>query len=139
MGQWQSNWLIRPPAGKPLAATASCRDGLERLACSLLENVRGGETTVRNAASCGRRRECDPDGTPELALPRRRWPFLRVTKMLEERKSALLLLINFALLIALLVAAYYGALTVLWQIDVLKLSFVLILLFFGTAFGITFN
>jgi hypothetical protein len=39
----------------------------------------------------------------------------------------------------LLVATYYGALTVLWQVDVLKLSFVLILVFFGTAFGITFN
>ena len=59
--------------------------------------------------------------------------------MLEARKSALLLLINFALLITLLVASYYGALTVLWQVDVLKLSFVLILLFFVTAFGITFD
>src|SRR5689334_4452415 len=59
--------------------------------------------------------------------------------MLEERKSALLLLINFVLLITLLVAAYYGALTVLWQADVLKLSFVLIVLFFLTAFGITFG
>ena len=59
--------------------------------------------------------------------------------MLEQRKSALLLLINFALLIALFVATYYGALTVLWHIDVLKLSFVLILLYFATAFAITFN
>jgi hypothetical protein len=58
---------------------------------------------------------------------------------LEERKSALLLLINLALLIALLVASYYGALAVLWQVDVLKLSFVLILLYFATAFAITFN
>jgi hypothetical protein len=59
--------------------------------------------------------------------------------MLEERKSALLLLINLALLVSLLVASYYGALTVLWQVDVLKLSFLLILLYFATAFAITFN
>jgi hypothetical protein len=59
--------------------------------------------------------------------------------MLEERKSALLLLINLALLVTLLVATYYGALAVLWQVDVLKLSFVLILLYFATAFAITFN
>jgi hypothetical protein len=59
--------------------------------------------------------------------------------MPEERKSALLLLVNLALLVVLLIAAYYGALTVLWRADVLKLSFVLIVLFFATGFGIAFN
>jgi hypothetical protein len=59
--------------------------------------------------------------------------------MREEGKSAVLLLINLALLVTLLVASYYGALTILWRIDVLKLSFVLILLYFATAFALVFN
>jgi hypothetical protein len=59
--------------------------------------------------------------------------------MTEDGKSALLLLINLALAGALAAAWYYGALAVIWQADVLKLSFVIIGLFFVTAFAVTFD
>ncbi len=55
------------------------------------------------------------------------------------RKTAFLLLINFALLGALFAAWYYGALAVIWQADALKLSFLVIGIYFVTAFAATFS
>jgi hypothetical protein len=93
-----------------------------------------GPSAIRDAARAG-----DDFGRLELPAIPGATSHRTGDAMLEERKSALLLLINFALLVVLLVAAYYGALTVLWRADVLKLSFVLIVLFFATGFGIAFN
>ena len=59
--------------------------------------------------------------------------------MTDARKSALLLLVNLALLGALFVAFYFGELAMIWRVDVLKLSFVIIGLYFATAFAITFD
>jgi len=57
----------------------------------------------------------------------------------SARKSALLLLIDLALCGALFAAWYYGWLAVIWQADALKLSFVVLSLFFLAAFGHTFG
>ena len=57
----------------------------------------------------------------------------------SARKTAFLLLINFALLGALGFAGYYGWLTAIWQADALKLSFVVIGIYFVTAFAATFS
>ena len=57
----------------------------------------------------------------------------------SARKTAFLLLINFALLDALFAAGYYGWLTAIWQADALKLSFVVIGIYFVTAFAATFS
>ena len=57
----------------------------------------------------------------------------------SSARKALLLLINFALLGALFAAWYYGALAVIWQADALKLSFLVIGIYFVTAFAATFS
>ncbi len=55
------------------------------------------------------------------------------------RKSAFLLLLNLMLLGALGAAWYYGLLTTIWRVDVLKLSFVIIIVYFLTAFALCFD
>ncbi len=55
------------------------------------------------------------------------------------RKSALLLLINFAILGALFAAWYYGVIERIWLADQLKLSFVVIALYLLTAFASIFS
>ncbi len=62
-----------------------------------------------------------------------------VTTIPSESKTALLLLLNFILLGALFGAGYYGWLTAIWQADALKLSFVVIGIYFVTAFAATFS
>jgi hypothetical protein len=54
-------------------------------------------------------------------------------------KSAALLLFDLMLVGALGAAWYYGWLTTIWNLDALKLSFVIIPAFFATAFAITFD
>lgn len=56
---------------------------------------------------------------------------------MPERTSALLMLINVALLFALGVAAYSGWLAMIWHADVLKISFIIIPAFFITGFGLS--
>lgn len=57
----------------------------------------------------------------------------------SARKSALLLLIDLALCGALFAAWYYGWLAVIWRADALKLSFVILPIFFLTAFGLALD
>ena len=59
--------------------------------------------------------------------------------MTAEHRSALLLLVNLLLLLALGFAFYWGILSRIWDADALKLSFVIIGLYFVTAFAITFD
>ena len=62
-----------------------------------------------------------------------------VTIISSERKTALLLLLNLVLLGALGFAGYYGWLTAIWRADALKLSFLVIGIYFVTAFAATFS
>ena len=59
--------------------------------------------------------------------------------MMPERKSAVLLLINVALLCALGWAGYHGYFVFLWKTDFSKLSFVILAVYFVTAGFVTFN
>lgn len=56
--------------------------------------------------------------------------------MMRERKSAVLLLINVALLCAFGWAGYHGDLATIWHADALKLSFIIMPLFFIAGFGL---
>ena len=58
---------------------------------------------------------------------------------MPERTSALLLLINAALLFALGMAAYLGYFAFLWHTDASKLSYLIIAIFFVTVGFVTFN
>lgn len=62
-----------------------------------------------------------------------------VSNASSARKSALLLLLNLCLLGLLFWASYVGELAMIWQADVLKLSFVIVGLYFVTAFALTFD
>ncbi len=55
------------------------------------------------------------------------------------RKRALLLLLNFVVLGGLFAAWYYGGLARVWDADALKLSFLIILLYIGTAWASIFD
>ncbi len=57
----------------------------------------------------------------------------------ERKSTALLLLINFAVLGALFAAWYYGGLAAIWQADALKLSFLVIAIYVLTGFAYTFG
>lgn len=63
--------------------------------------------------------------------------YRRVT--MRQTRSALLLLVNLALLGGLFAAWYYGGLALIWRLDALKLSFLIIPIYFVTAFAATFN
>lgn len=58
---------------------------------------------------------------------------------MPERTSALLLLINVALLFGVGVAAYSGELLVIWHADALKISFIILPVFFATGFALSFG
>ncbi len=55
------------------------------------------------------------------------------------RKRALLLLLNFVVLGGLSAAWYYGGLARIWEADALKLSFLVIVLYLGTAWASIFG
>jgi hypothetical protein len=61
------------------------------------------------------------------------------SQSLSPQKAALLLLINLALLGALGAAWYYGGLALIWRLDALKLSFLIIAIYLATAFAATFE
>ena len=58
---------------------------------------------------------------------------------MSKTKSAFLLLIDLVLCGGLYAAWYYWWLATIWQADALKLSFLIIPLFFLTAFGLAFG
>jgi len=59
--------------------------------------------------------------------------------MTHARRSALILLINLVALTALAYAYYCGQLALIWQADVLKLSFVILGAFVVTGMALTFD
>ena len=56
---------------------------------------------------------------------------------MTSAKSALLLLINTALLFAVGWAAYWGYLATIWHADLLKISFIILPAYFLTGFGLS--
>lgn len=58
---------------------------------------------------------------------------------MSSTKSACLLLLNLALLGGLFAAWYYGGVALVWRLDALKLSFLIVPTYFVTAFAATFG